>query len=264
MITDLDIGRLLASASSENELRRAGDAAADFLGAMLFAFAYMPSAEHGEHMTIRVSTNERDDCLLKKETDDPQETAVGKRDWVSQYIRCQSTPVYWDRASYVDADQLDCWDYQVRVTGGGTHGIAVALHLDQGRHFVAGFDWSEDRPLAQMYRAQAMIATQTFALFAEPALHRVCSLRQRLAQPAPPILTPRETECLYWAGCGMTDLKTAVLLNISPRTVRKHIESAMEKLNAPSRTAAAVLAERLGLTPKRQNDQARSQSSSTR
>ncbi|WP_245270124.1 helix-turn-helix transcriptional regulator [Nitrobacter hamburgensis] len=49
------------------------------------------------------------------------------------------------------------------------------------------------------------------------------------------LVTPRELDCLLWAGEGKTDWEISVILGISPSTVTKHIASARDKLNAGTR-----------------------------
>ena len=51
-------------------------------------------------------------------------------------------------------------------------------------------------------------------------------------------LSSRETEVLTWAALGKTSDDIALLLGLTERTVRKHIDSAMKKLGAASRTQA--------------------------
>ena len=53
-----------------------------------------------------------------------------------------------------------------------------------------------------------------------------------------PPLTLRETEILDWISHGKTDGEIGVLLNISVRTVHKHVEHIFEKLGVETRTAA--------------------------
>ncbi len=52
-------------------------------------------------------------------------------------------------------------------------------------------------------------------------------------------LTARESEILHWIAGGKRDGEIAVILGVSPRTVGKHVEHILTKLNAPNRTSAA-------------------------
>jgi len=58
-------------------------------------------------------------------------------------------------------------------------------------------------------------------------------------------LSPREFDCLLWAGEGKTDWEISVILGISRSTVTKHITSAREKLNAVNKPHAIAIAMRL-------------------
>ncbi len=58
-------------------------------------------------------------------------------------------------------------------------------------------------------------------------------------------LTPREFDCLLWAGDGKTDWEISVILGISRPTVVKHIASAREKLGAVNKTHAVATAMRM-------------------
>jgi DNA-binding NarL/FixJ family response regulator len=63
-------------------------------------------------------------------------------------------------------------------------------------------------------------------------------LRERLS------LTPREAEVLAWLARGKSSRDIAEILNLSPRTVNKHLEQMYAKLGVENRAAAATLAVR--------------------
>lgn len=62
-----------------------------------------------------------------------------------------------------------------------------------------------------------------------------------------PLLTPRELEVLQWSAEGKTASDIAGILSLSQETVQTHIKNAVRKLEAPNKTAATVLAVRMGL-----------------
>jgi LuxR family transcriptional regulator len=68
----------------------------------------------------------------------------------------------------------------------------------------------------------------------------------RLVQPTS-ALTKREVEVLQWIADGKTASEVGDILDVSNHTVVFHVSNAMRKLNASSRTAAAVKAAMLGL-----------------
>lgn len=55
-------------------------------------------------------------------------------------------------------------------------------------------------------------------------------------------LTLREADVLYWVALGKTNRDIAGILQMSPRTVNKHLEHVFQKLNVETRTAAAAVA----------------------
>lgn len=55
-------------------------------------------------------------------------------------------------------------------------------------------------------------------------------------------LTAREAEVLLWIAGGKSNREIAIILDLSPRTVNKHLEPVFEKLGVENRTSAAALA----------------------
>jgi|APLak6261672720_1056091.scaffolds.fasta_scaffold00389_2 DNA-binding response OmpR family regulator/DNA-binding CsgD family transcriptional regulator len=55
-------------------------------------------------------------------------------------------------------------------------------------------------------------------------------------------LTPRQAEVLYWIAQGKTNAEIAIILGTSPRTVEKHVEQLLERLQVENRVAAAARA----------------------
>lgn len=53
-------------------------------------------------------------------------------------------------------------------------------------------------------------------------------------------LTPREAEVMYWVIMGKTNRDIAEILQLSPRTINKHLEHVFEKLYVETRTAAVL------------------------
>lgn len=62
---------------------------------------------------------------------------------------------------------------------------------------------------------------------------------EEIAQ-ACPNLTPREAEVMHWVTMGKTNRDIAEILQLSPRTVNKHLEHVFEKLYVETRTAAVL------------------------
>jgi len=58
-------------------------------------------------------------------------------------------------------------------------------------------------------------------------------------------LTAREAEVLVWIAAGKSNRDISEILNISPRTVNKHLEQVFTKLGVENRAAAAAIATRI-------------------
>lgn len=58
-------------------------------------------------------------------------------------------------------------------------------------------------------------------------------------------LTKRESQVLYWLSFGKTNWEIAQILEMSPRTVNKHLEQVYKKLDVDNRTAAASISIRI-------------------
>ena len=82
-------------------------------------------------------------------------------------------------------------------------------------------------------------------------LRQTCESRSALATAAAfdgqvPSLTRRENEILHWVAEGKRNSEISRILELSPRTVGKHLEHVFAKLGVETRTAAARLAIELG------------------
>jgi DNA-binding NarL/FixJ family response regulator len=90
-------------------------------------------------------------------------------------------------------------------------------------------------------------------LGAAPALARLTALERQLGDRSPgpggypAHLTPREAEVLGLLAGGLSDREIAGELQLSPRTVGRHVENAYRKLGVHRRAEAAVFAHRHGL-----------------
>ena len=55
-------------------------------------------------------------------------------------------------------------------------------------------------------------------------------------------MTDRESDVLLWLSRGKSNSEIGIILEVSPRTVNKHLEQIFRKLNVENRTSAAVMA----------------------
>jgi DNA-binding NarL/FixJ family response regulator len=96
--------------------------------------------------------------------------------------------------------------------------------------------------------ATAIRVAQRGEIQIDPAVARSVLARRRSPDDAPSSpLTARELEVLQSVAAGKANKQIAVHLEISERTVRAHVSSILTKLEASSRTQAAIRAVREGL-----------------
>jgi transcriptional regulator EpsA len=81
------------------------------------------------------------------------------------------------------------------------------------------------------------------------ALIRVASNRGNAvtASKLPQKITGRETEILQWVHMGKTNWEISSILDISPLTVKNHVQNILRKLDVQNRGQAAIKASKLGL-----------------
>jgi DNA-binding CsgD family transcriptional regulator len=176
-------------------------------------------------------------------TDIFSDSLLGRRDPVMQHCRKQSVPIIWNQETYTGQGLGELWEQQAQF--GYNTGIAMALHLPEGRHFVLGVE--RDKPLpADGSELQRLVADlQLFAVHAQEAALRL--LLPEPLRPEKPALTPRELEALHWTMEGKTAWEVGAILGISERTAVLHVNNAMHKLGCVSKHAAVLKALRLGL-----------------
>jgi DNA-binding CsgD family transcriptional regulator len=169
--------------------------------------------------------------------------SLGRRDPVMQHLKRQSVPIIWDQSTYIASGAVDLWEHQSHY--GFNTGIAMALHLPEGRHFLLGVDRDRALPtdVAELQRVVADL--QLFAVHAQDAALRI--LLPALQQPDRPALTPREVEALYWTMEGKTAWEVGQILGITERTAVLHVNNAMHKLGCVNKHQAVLKALRLGL-----------------
>ncbi|MEP7300866.1 MAG: autoinducer binding domain-containing protein [Caldimonas sp.] len=166
-----------------------------------------------------------------------------RRDPVMQHCKRHSMPIIWNQETYAKLGQGDKWEEQARF--GYRTGIAMALHMPEGRHFVMGVD--RDRPVpSDAGEVTRMVADlQLFAVHAQDAASRI--LTPVLSSPGQPSLTPRELETLRWTMEGKTAWEVGNLLGISERTAALHVNNATHKMGCVNKHQAVLKALRLGL-----------------
>ena len=169
--------------------------------------------------------------------------SVGRRDPVLRHCKRHTVPIIWDQATYVEQGQGALWEHQAQF--GYRTGIAMAMHLPDGKHFVLGVDRDQPLPEDTEELQRTVADLQLFAVHAQDAAMRI--LVPPELQPERPALTPRELEVLRWTMEGKTAWEVGAVLGISERTAVLHITNAMHKLGGVNKHQAVLKALRLGL-----------------
>lgn len=121
------------------------------------------------------------------------------------------------------------------------NGLAVPLHLPGNRFGL--FNLGSKLPPEDFRRLDRQ-ARPAAALVAS-AFHDV--MVRHVARESPLSLSSRQSECLHWVAQGKTAWETGEILSISERTVKKHLASAMTRLEASTRMQAVAKAAARGL-----------------
>jgi DNA-binding CsgD family transcriptional regulator len=166
-----------------------------------------------------------------------------RRDPVMQHCKRQSLPIIWDQGTYTSQGQGDMWEEQALF--GYQTGIAMALHLPEGRHFMLGVDRDRALPGDRHELTRLVADLQLFTVHALDAAMRV--LVPGAIDVEQPQLTPRESEALRWTMDGKTAWEVGSILGITERTAVLHINNAMRKLGCVNKHQAVLKALRLGL-----------------
>ncbi len=166
-----------------------------------------------------------------------------RRDPVMQHCKRFSMPIIWDQDTYAAQGLGEKWEEQARF--GYRHGIAMALHMPEGRHFFLGVDRDQPVPPDAAEITRLVADLQLFAVHAQDAALRI--LTPVMNSPGAPSLTPRELETLRWTMEGKTAWEVGNLLGISERTAALHVNNATHKLDCINKHQAVLKALRLGL-----------------
>ena len=152
-------------------------------------------------------------------------------------------PIIWNQDTYTSVGEGEQWEMQARY--GYRTGIALALHLPEGRHFVIGVDRDQPLPALPAEVARMPAYLQLFAVHAQDAALRV--LLPPTPQPDVPMLTARELERSRWTMDGKTSWEVGAILGVSEQTAARHLYNATQKLGCVNKLQAVVKAMRLGL-----------------
>lgn len=171
-------------------------------------------------------------------------TKVGKRDPVMRRLKRLSAPFVYDQSLYVNEEAGDLWEMQALF--GYKTGIAMALHLPGGKHFVMGVDRDQPLPGDDAVVTRMMADLQLLAVHAQETAVRLLAPKSLEMQYLPG-LTEREIEILKWTAEGKSAWSVGQILSISEHAVKYHIKKILVKLGVASKHQASAKAKALGL-----------------
>ena len=167
-----------------------------------------------------------------------------RRDPVHRRLKSLAVPFTYDQSLYVEEDAADLWEGQAPF--GYRTGIAMALHMPAGRHFLLGVDRSEPLPEDDSALTRMIADLQLLAVYAQETAVRVL-----LDEPEPPLpvprLSPREREVLKWTREGKSAWAVGEIMSLSEHTVNFHLRNAMRKLGVSGKHMAILRAISIGL-----------------
>jgi LuxR family transcriptional regulator, quorum-sensing system regulator BjaR1 len=158
------------------------------------------------------------------------------RDPMVHELFATSDPFRWKEVlKRREFDQADLRIVQEATEFGMNDGFVVPLHLNLGRSAV----FTMAGPTSCLEDDRSRAALHLIGIYAHARLRKLKPLppRRQIAT-----LNPRERECLHWVAAGKSDWAISEILQISDRTVNKHIESAKARLGVATRMQAVVYA----------------------
>ncbi|MER9645322.1 LuxR family transcriptional regulator [Mesorhizobium sp. M0239] len=126
------------------------------------------------------------------------------------------------------------------ATFGLRAGVSVPLHGPEGSFAIMSFA----RPWGREFQNRTITYLQLAALH----FHlRIKKFGKSAGIEDAPSLSLREKECILWTARGKSSWEIGKILEISENTVNFHIKNVKKKLNATSRTLAAIKAVNFGI-----------------
>jgi DNA-binding CsgD family transcriptional regulator len=173
-----------------------------------------------------------------------QDMTVVKRDPIIARMRSSGVPFTYNQSFYVSAKAGDLWENQAQF--GYRTGIAMAMHLPGGRHFLLGVDRHDPLPEDDAALTRMVADLQLLAAHAQETAVRVLLPAQKPLIPVEK-LTPRERDVLQWCKDGKTVWEAAKILGISEYTARFHVRNAIRKMGVSGIKTAILRAMSLNL-----------------
>jgi DNA-binding CsgD family transcriptional regulator len=135
-------------------------------------------------------------------------------------------PVDWSNFDRRDSRVRSLFN-ESREAGLGNQGLSIPVRGRHGDMSLFSLTCEANEQEWSTKKRNYIRDFQTLAVFFHQSVLRTYTNSELQIQ-----LTPREAECLHWAACGKTSEETAMILGLTRRGVRYHIENIIFKLNA--------------------------------
>ena len=163
------------------------------------------------------------------------------RDPVLKRLRTLTMPLVWDQDTYAAGGAGDLWERQAPF---GYHtGVAMALHLADGKHFFLGVDRRTPLPTNTRRLNRMLADLQMLAVYAQDSAQRL------FEHPArnPPTLSEPERDVLFWLARGKSALTVSLMLGMPEVELQLHVDRAQRKFGVDSLGDAIEAARSFGL-----------------
>lgn len=163
-----------------------------------------------------------------------------KRDPIPQLTFEHGPILTWTRARELSAGRKDsAWFFDVLEKMDARNWVSIALYGPRNRNGYASVQFTDDPASFESTRLvnmQSLLST---------AHLQICKI---MDEGKPSVsLSERERDVLRWMARGKSSGEIAVILEISPETVRTYVRRIYEKLETNDRVTATVRALKLGL-----------------
>jgi DNA-binding CsgD family transcriptional regulator len=213
----------------------------DFTGGLGFStFGAMVVTDHSSTMTeFQTITNAP--VGHREEFDDFEQ---GRNDPVNQHCKLQSSPIVWSRQTYKSSGQQALWARQAEF--GYRSGVAFAMHLGHGRHYMFGANWEHDRCEAVANFRAIAEDLLVFGTYSQAAAFDLCC-RSRPDPSNAYSFAKSELEALRWAMDGLTNWEIGRKMALSACDVTLRLHRVMKRLGCGSKYEAVLKGIKLGL-----------------
>ena len=133
----------------------------------------------------------------------------------------------------------EAWDFGLKS------GVSFPVHSSRGEFALLSLVSEQNQAKVHADVVHVTPYAQYFVTHVHEAARRV--FEQQVLQLTRVHLTQKEQQCLLWSAEGKTTWEISVILRLSERTVRFHLDNASKKLNTVSRQHAVARAVSLGL-----------------